>query len=821
MRNRSRLVGILALGIALATIGQAPAAQAVDRPDLVSIRNLARDAYIWGLAPEFVYRFSHYQELVSAPVNTLKYGNNEAAWNNNATNAGDASVLYINAFIDFNTTGGAPMVLTVPPTTGQYYVANYLDAFVNGIGSIGNRTTPTNVATSYVLVSPTDPLADMKTVTLNGTVYPVLATDTQLNWLLIRIRANSLTAAAASTSVASVRQNVVDAFALNSLSDFAANGYAAVYPASFDNVTPSPAQTKQAQAWQSAPTNAVDFFTQVGDGLAYSPLPTAATGMSGTPISDLPPQYLPQYGATDTYYMPAYPQQATLDRFAPIGLTAAGFDIPDGWKAAELAALKSGFEAGEKIAQTAATSGTAKSATSYWSYLNKMIGTYANTRAGYLTRAIVVLAGGSANVPLDGVYPTMNSNDGSTQLDGNNTYSITFTPPQGSYSSYPVTGILPPMVEQGGKVAGFWSLVVYQPDATSSSAPFIPQTSVLNTAYSDATSTNVISVDAASDTLTVNAPAWGPIGLSTPLIFGANAADYGLVPGAVYYVAAGLTGSTAGPYTFQVSRTWLQELSPGKVPIQQSASLGGSPGPIVPLTAGTSPLTFGLVQPVSQLGSDQLSAGDLAVNADGSVTLWVGPNLPSGAAASNWIPTPSTAYYQSLYGTDVSVPTSIQAMIRMYYPTPGSQPPSILPLNSDVSTTYVLPPLVAVDSSGSASAVVAPGVVVVSDGVAANLKHRVIPRLLSVTIGGAGHVSLTRGRPVALDVQGMSPGRHYRVRIKVDGVYRDVGVVRATPNGRLALPALAVSRPGTYPLAVTRINGTVHRFLVLDVPGRS
>lgn len=79
MRNRSRLVGILALGIALATIGQAPPAQAVDRPDLVSIRNLARDAYIWGLAPEFVYRFSHYQELVSAPVNTLKYGNNEAA----------------------------------------------------------------------------------------------------------------------------------------------------------------------------------------------------------------------------------------------------------------------------------------------------------------------------------------------------------------------------------------------------------------------------------------------------------------------------------------------------------------------------------------------------------------------------------------------------------------------------------------------------------------------------------------------------------------------------------------------------------------------
>ncbi len=35
------------------------------------IQKLAADAYIWGVAPEFVYRFSRYNELVTAPRNTF------------------------------------------------------------------------------------------------------------------------------------------------------------------------------------------------------------------------------------------------------------------------------------------------------------------------------------------------------------------------------------------------------------------------------------------------------------------------------------------------------------------------------------------------------------------------------------------------------------------------------------------------------------------------------------------------------------------------------------------------------------------------------
>jgi hypothetical protein len=49
---------------------------------------------VWGLGPEFIERFSKYNTIIGAPFNALKYGSVPAAWNNDATNAGDASVLY-------------------------------------------------------------------------------------------------------------------------------------------------------------------------------------------------------------------------------------------------------------------------------------------------------------------------------------------------------------------------------------------------------------------------------------------------------------------------------------------------------------------------------------------------------------------------------------------------------------------------------------------------------------------------------------------------------------------------------------------------------
>src|SRR5437763_1660988 len=66
--------------------------------DPAVIKALAGGAYIWGLGPEYIERFSKYNTIIGAPFNALRYSPVPAAWNNEATNAGDASVLYISGF---------------------------------------------------------------------------------------------------------------------------------------------------------------------------------------------------------------------------------------------------------------------------------------------------------------------------------------------------------------------------------------------------------------------------------------------------------------------------------------------------------------------------------------------------------------------------------------------------------------------------------------------------------------------------------------------------------------------------------------------------
>ena len=135
------------------------------------------------------------------------------------------------------------------------------------------------------------------------------------------------------------------------------------------------------------------------------------------------------------------------------------------------------------------------------------------------------------------------------------------------------------------------------------------------------------------------------------------------------------------------------------VPVQQAAKSGSSasgPGPTVDLSdpGGAVNLQYGSIQPVSQLGSQQLASGRLARNKDGSVTLWLAPKLPAGAPETNWIPTPSAAYYEGSTRAQQPMATNIRPLMRMYYPTPGDTPPSILPPpDGPLTATYVFPEL--------------------------------------------------------------------------------------------------------------------------------
>ena len=674
-------------------------AAAVDT-DPATIKALAADAYLWGLGPEFIWRFAQYNTIIGAPFNAFKYGQVPAAWNNEATNAGDASVVYMSGFVNFDKSPA--LVLTVPPSSNQYYVVAYIDGYANSVGSIGTRPTPSDVTTSYLLVGPKSPYAHLQTAKVNGYEYPVMASDTNLSWFLIRVLTNTLIDASAPTSVPNVVKNVQEKFALNTLQEFEANGHQPVFPRNYVTPPPNPEQTKRAAPYQNAPADAVTFFTQLGNAVVMSPIPNRRTGLSGTPLTDLPAWVVPQAGAADIYYVPSFGQQEKLASFAPIGLTEKGFSVPAGWGPMQKQALQDGYTFGQdKLNAFIARASSNAGRTNDWGILNNPVGTYPNTPRGYLYRSVIVLEGGVANIALDAVYPTTTGNP--APYDGNHTYKITFTvPPQ--FQPLPARGIYPPLVsDSSGNPKGFWSITLYATDPSEQDAPFVAQTSVLNTSYSTA-DTAVLSVDATNNSMTVNAPDWGTLEASTPILFGGDVTAYGLMPNTVYYVAnAPTTNADKTAYTFQVSTEWLQPLSLDTdtqtyVPIQGPPSQNGQhPGPIVQLLspAGAGALNYGMVKPVSQLGSAQLAANQLALNTDGSLTLWFGPTLPAGAPESNWIPTPSTAYYKTLYSEPIS--TAFQLSLRMYYPTPGDEPPSILPYTPGgfrkLKESYI-PPLV-------------------------------------------------------------------------------------------------------------------------------
>ena len=378
-------------------------------------------------------------------------------------------------------------MLTVPPSRTNYYVVALLDGFINAVGSIGTRTTPSTHAQTYLLVGPTSRYAHQRIARIHGFTYRVMPFDTNRDWMLVRIRADSLVPASDPTSIASIQKSVVERFGLSTLAEFERRGH---HPKYFQpgQYTPTPEQIKRAAKWHTAPTNAVPFFKQVGQALKVNPLPTARTGLNGIPLRTLPNWIVPQARARRRYRNPSYPQRSTLALFKPLGLTANGFRTPRNWGPAQVKALQAGFEAGREHINTLVTSIGVTAATNYWSYLNSGIGNYPNTPTGYLHRAALTVYGG-ANMPQDAVYAQINSLDGTsaTQLNRNNTYSLTFKPPVSNPATLPVMGTVPPTVnDRQGNPRGFWSITLYQPDSSQSAAPFISQASVLNTAYSSA-----------------------------------------------------------------------------------------------------------------------------------------------------------------------------------------------------------------------------------------------------------------------------------------------------------------------------------------------
>jgi hypothetical protein len=640
---------------------------------------MAEAAYVWSLPLEFTYRFGKYNDLMTAAVNTIAYVPVPAAWNNASTNAGNASVLYINSILDF--TGDQTLVYTVPSSDTHFTVTQFLDAFINTYADPGSRTTPNaSNPTSYLLVGPDSKYAGSKTAVINGITFPVIASDTNRAQFLARVLAPTLLPATDADSAYNTLINIAYKIRLNTLEEFLLKG--AVPPANgFEIKTPTAAETALAAQYQNTPDNALDFFNQVGLALQANTLPTRSTGLGGIAKTSLPLYIIAQPGDGSTYYAPSAEQQLALLAFSPMGLSQSGFMVPCNWGTEQLSALQSGWIAGIKYIQ--AQLGTpAPAATNWWTYKNSSWGTYENNVQGYSTRAVGVISGGFPSLVADGLYAAMLTVGGGTDsLSGDDVYTFTFSPSDANTlpPAGQVIGNQPPLMKKSnGTAVGFWSFTLYQPGNGEAACPCISQASVLNTYYSQ-TLTDVVSVDPSNNSITAQVPYGARLAASTPVLFGSAASEYGLQADTPYYIVKTPTTNSDGTVTFNVSDKWLQTLStaigdPG-TPVQFS----GQAGTIVPLRQGASKLTYGYVQPVSQLGSSEIGKNMLQKNADGTYTIWLAPTLPLGAFKSNWIPTPSQTYLKGLYpGKQVN--SDIWPIFRTYAAQPADQGlPSILP----------------------------------------------------------------------------------------------------------------------------------------------
>ena len=111
------------------------------------------------------------------------------------------------------------------------------------MGSIGTRTTPSTRAHTYLLAGPTSRYAHKRVVRIHGFTYRVLPYDTNLGWILIRIRADSLVPPSDPASAASILKSVDERFGMIPLAQFEARGHRPKYvvPGQY---TPTQARTE-------------------------------------------------------------------------------------------------------------------------------------------------------------------------------------------------------------------------------------------------------------------------------------------------------------------------------------------------------------------------------------------------------------------------------------------------------------------------------------------------------------------------------------------------------------------------------------------------
>tara|TARA_Y100001968_G_C19439104_1_gene761500 strand:- start:743 stop:3439 length:2697 start_codon:yes stop_codon:yes gene_type:complete len=651
------------------------------------------EAFVWSYPLNETHRYYNLDTVTKASSNSLFKPSFAASWlNKSSAPAPNASLLYINGWLDLSKgeqDNYGEQILQLPPNPeNHYYVLAVLDSYINTVGSFGPRTTSqgaSDTPQNILLVGPDSPYygQDIKEVDINGATLKVLQVDTSKAWITARINTNTLDNEAMSATRVFINGTADEegsGFQLTSLKNFKDTGTVPYTPPISQSANSSDPDVIEARSKWQVPSKAYDFFAQVSDALLINPVPAELD------VNLTPPAYQIWIGNqnslqnADTAYQPpsalgADELAALNKRFTPIGLDLnKGFVKPSNWTERESLVFQKSYEYTNELISEAITSLVkGKAGTNNgWNITNENIGVYPNNWSSWFLRAGAAIEGGAANIPNDAVYPTTEIDNTGNQLTSTYNYWIETPAKEGK-----------PLNESEtyAPAQGFWAFTVYQPNPGNAYQPFLIENALQNTAYSPINATATLTSEGRLRTAIPSNWNTGTA-VGTALLTGSSFDVGGVDANTIYYVKT--ADEIDDDLLITLASDYETSYGSNGIPIGGE----GSPGPEIALSgsAGNN-MSFGWINPVAQLGSNQLngensSSTTLVPDINGSIKLTLSSMAPK-TNLPNWLPTPLVKGSGS---SDPKAASEFQMMARYYWPTADS--PSIL---ADSQDLYIPP----------------------------------------------------------------------------------------------------------------------------------
>ena len=651
-------------------------------------------AYIFGNPYEMTYRTTQLDEQLFEDVGYNKFfkTNFATSWQSQGSApAPNNTTLYSVSWLNLKE---QEQVLSVPEIDyPNYYIMQFMDSATNAVASIGPRTSPSyGKSQEFLIVGPDSSYydqdiwsADIETVD-GTTTLPIIRSGTNITWVVMRQFVNGLDVGSIEEvyNLNSGNEQDGGGFQLASLSTYQEEGKVPWEAPNSDLDT----EGLRILLFGSAPNqSAYRYFKQMGRGLRKNPIPIyqnlgeSETGVS-VPSYTLwqgsrnPDQTLKQ--TADDWYeataMDELNKKRIFRRLSSIGLSEKGFnpafDVSKKSQLSSAYAFRAAYRDALKWLQGYAQDAiTGRKKYNYWGPNNDGLGSYNNSDKGFVTRAIAVIEGGSANAPVDATYPTANYDSDKNKLISTYNYSLTI--PVNNRITKPSEDN--PSAQILGPASGVTSMSIYQVNDGYAYSPNIIANSINNKTYTpvETIGTFVQEVIGGQSHLAIEVDKpfnfLGDSSAGMAMIFSEeDAGDYDLQSDEIYYLKEYIYQDSEDKISFIFSDNY--DFNFNRLGINGTAGIPkpgtGSVGDVVvPDAKVGDTIELGFINPVATLGNYQLSVNEpktgSLIESDNNIVIDLNATDASVENPENWLPSP-----QAL----TKAAAGFQLMARYYYP---------------------------------------------------------------------------------------------------------------------------------------------------------